>query len=872
MTMFNKVTKTFQWGQHTVTMETGEIARQSSGAVLLDMDGTVVLATVVAKTDAKAGQDFFPLTVDYLEKSYAAGKIPGSFFKREGRPSELETLTSRLIDRPIRPLFPEGFFNEVQVVVHTVSLNPEVDADIAAMIATSAALSVSGIPFNGPIGAARVGYINGEYVLNPGQTERKTAMDLVVAGTQAAVLMVESEAQQLSEEVMLGAVVFGHEQGNIAMPPSTSWCATPASPSGLAAPGQGRALIAKVDGTGQGQARSRLPDPQQAGPHPGLPRGLCRRDGGPQGRRRGVRQRGKVEGLLFDIEAKIVRGQILAGEPRIDGRDTRTVRAIEIRNGVLPRTHGSALFTRGETQALVVATLGTDRDAQRIDALSGEFEDRFMLHYNMPPFATGETGRVGSPKRREIGHGRLAKRALVAALPSKEEFPYTMRVVSEITESNGSSSMASVCGGCLALMDAGVPMKAHVAGIAMGLIKDGNRFAVLTDILGDEDHLGDMDFKVAGTTNGMTALQMDIKIQGITKEIMQVALAQAKEARMHILGKMQEAMGEAKTEVSDFAPRLYTMKINPEKIRDVIGKGGATIRALTEETGCQINIEEDGTITIASTDGAKAEEAKRRIAEITAEVEIGKVYEGPITKILDFGALVNLLPGKDGLLHISQIAHQRVEKVTDFLKEGQIVKVKVLETDEKGRIKLSMKALIDRDEGGPAAATAATAVLKAWLIRCESSRSRPLAAPRCCAWPNAPPVAGGRGGADPRGRVGREPPRRAAAHRQLPGAAGGLRHSRARGGRRDRIGRCRGHGRGRSGFVGDHVCALVAGGGYAEYCVAPVGQCLPVPGAGPTSRRPPARNLLHRLEQRVRPGALQPGETCWSRAAPAASA
>ncbi|WP_442762220.1 polyribonucleotide nucleotidyltransferase [Malikia spinosa] len=699
MSLFNKVTKTFQWGQNTVRMETGEIARQSSGAVLLDMDGTVVLATVVAKSDAKAGQDFFPLTVDYLEKSYAAGKIPGSFFKREGRPSEFETLTSRLIDRPIRPLFPEGFFNEVQVVIHTLSLNPEVDADIAAMIATSAALSVSGIPFNGPIGAARVGYVNGEFVLNPGQTARKNSqMDLIVAGTEAAVLMVESEAQQLSEDLMLAAIVFGHEQGNIAVAAINDLVREAGKPEwNWQAPARDEALIAKVEALGADklaaayqirnkQARTQACRSAYADVMAGLKADGVEFDGV------------KVEGLLFDIEARIVRGQILAGEPRIDGRDTRTVRPIEIRNSVLPRTHGSALFTRGETQALVVATLGTDRDAQRIDALAGEFEDRFMLHYNMPPFATGETGRVGSPKRREIGHGRLAKRALVAALPSKEEFPYTLRVVSEITESNGSSSMASVCGGCLALMDAGVPMKAHVAGIAMGLIKDGNRFAVLTDILGDEDHLGDMDFKVAGTTAGVTALQMDIKIQGITKEIMQVALAQAKEARLHILDKMQSAMGEAKTEVSDFAPKLFTMKINPEKIRDVIGKGGATIRALTEETGCQINIEEDGTITIAATESAKADEAKRRIEQITAEVEVGKVYEGPVTKILDFGALINLLPGKDGLLHISQIAHQRVEKVTDFLTEGQIVKVKVLETDEKGRVKLSMKALIDREE------------------------------------------------------------------------------------------------------------------------------------------------------------------------------
>ncbi len=707
MSMFNKVSKTFQWGPHTVTMETGEIARQSTGAVLVNIDDTVVLATVVAKNEPKPGQDFFPLTVDYIEKTYAAGKIPGSFFKREGRPSELETLTSRLIDRPIRPLFPEGFFNEVQVVVHVVSLNPEVQADIAAMIATSAALAVSGIPFNGPIGAARVGYINGEYVLNPGKTQlTESKLDLVVAGTEAAVLMVESEADQLSEDIMLGAVVYGHQQGQIAINAIHELVKEAGKPVwNWTAPAKDEPFIAKVTGLAEEalraayqirskQARTQACREAYAKVKEALTAEGVEFDGV------------EVDGLLFEIEARIVRSQILAGEPRIDGRDTRTVRPIEIRSGVLPRAHGSSLFTRGETQALVAATLGTERDAQVIDALAGEYSERFMLHYNMPPFATGETGRVGSPKRREIGHGRLAKRALVPVLPSKEEFPYSIRVVSEITESNGSSSMASVCGGCLSLMDAGVPLKAHVAGIAMGLIKDGNRFAVLTDILGDEDHLGDMDFKVAGTTAGITALQMDIKIQGITKEIMQVALAQAKEARMHILSKMVEAVGGAKTEVSQFAPRLYTMKINPEKIRDVIGKGGATIRALTEETGTQIDIAEDGTITIASTDADRAAAAKKRIEEITAEVEVGKVYEGPITKILDFGALVNLLPGKDGLLHISQIAHQRVEKVTDFLKEGQVVKVKVLETDEKGRIKLSMKALIDR-EAAPAAQVAA---------------------------------------------------------------------------------------------------------------------------------------------------------------------
>ncbi|MCU4119543.1 polyribonucleotide nucleotidyltransferase [Variovorax sp. N23] len=700
MSLFNKVTKSFQWGDKTVVMETGEIARQAGGAVKVDIDGTVVLATVVASKSAKPGQDFFPLTVDYIEKTYAAGKIPGSFFKREAKPSEHETLTSRLIDRPIRPLFPEGFLNEVHVVIHTLSLNPEVDADIAAMIGVSAALSVSGIPFSGPIGAARVGYINGQYVLNPGQTARKDSqMDLVVAGTEAAVLMVESEALQLSEEIMLGGVVFGHEQANIAINAIHDLVRDAGKPVwDWSAPAEDEAFVAKVNGLAEEklravyQIRSKQARTQALREANASVMAALKESGEPF-------DAGKVNDLLFAIESKIVRSQILEGEPRIDGRDTRTVRPIEIRNSVLPRTHGSALFTRGETQALVITTLGTERDAQRIDALAGEYEDRFLFHYNMPPFATGEVGRMGSTKRREIGHGRLAKRALVAVLPSKEEFPYTVRVVSEITESNGSSSMASVCGGCLSMMDAGVPMKAHVAGIAMGLIKEGNRFAVLTDILGDEDHLGDMDFKVAGTTNGITALQMDIKIQGITKEIMQVALAQAKEARMHILGKMQEAMGEAKAEVSTFAPRLTTLKINPEKIRDVIGKGGAVIRGLQEETGTTINIDEDGTITIASTDPEKAELAKKRIEQITAEVEIGKVYEGPVTKILDFGALINLLPGKDGLLHISQIAHERVEKVSDYLSEGQIVKVKVLETDEKGRVKLSMKALTERPAG-----------------------------------------------------------------------------------------------------------------------------------------------------------------------------
>ncbi|MEJ7137526.1 polyribonucleotide nucleotidyltransferase [Amphibiibacter pelophylacis] len=718
MSIFNKITKTFEWGGRSVTLETGEIARQASGAVLASCDDTVVLATVVGAKSAKPGQDFFPLTVDYIEKTYAAGKIPGSFFKREGRPSELEILTSRLIDRPIRPLFPEGFLNEVQVVVHVLSLNPEVSADILSLIATSAALAVSGLPFNGPIGAARVGYIGGQYVLNPGPTDlARSDLDLVVAGTEAAVLMVESEAKQLSEETMLGAVVYGHQQGNIAINAIHELVREAGKPlwteSGLWAPeARDEALIASVKAVAETplraayQIRSKQARTQACRTAYADIRAQLAANGTDI-------DSSKLDSLLFDIEAAIVRGQILSGEPRIDGRDTRTVRPIEIRSGVLPRVHGSALFTRGETQALVATTLGTERDSQTIDALAGEFHDRFMLHYNMPPFATGETGRVGSPKRREIGHGRLAKRALMAVLPSKEEFPYSLRVVSEITESNGSSSMASVCGGCLSLMDAGVPLKAHVAGIAMGLIKDGNKFAVLTDILGDEDHLGDMDFKVAGSQDGITALQMDIKIQGITAEIMQVALAQAKEARLHILGKMQDAMSGSREDISQFAPRMYTMKINPEKIRDVIGKGGATIRALTEETGTQINIEEDGTITIASTDGDMAELAKKRITEITAEAEVGKIYEGPVVKVLDFGALINILPGKDGLLHISQIAHQRVEKVTDFVTEGQIVRVKVLETDEKGRIKLSMKALIDRDApmqpAAPAAPVAAVA-------------------------------------------------------------------------------------------------------------------------------------------------------------------
>ncbi|MQY51076.1 polyribonucleotide nucleotidyltransferase [Rhodocyclus tenuis] len=707
--MFNVAKKTFAYGAHQVTLETGEISRQASGAVLVSVDDTVVLVTVVGARQAKPGQDFFPLTVDYVEKTYAAGKIPGGFFKREGRPSEKETLTSRLIDRPLRPLFPEGFYNEVQVVATVMSLNPEIDPDIPALIGASAALAISGIPFNGPIGAARVGYLNGQYVLNPTLSQvKESQLDLVVAGTQSAVLMVESEAKELSEDVMLGAVVFGHEQMQAAInaindlveeagKPEWEWEAAP----------RDEALIARLNALVEAdlQEAYRITSKQQRSQRvkeiaANAVETLTAGDDAPDAN--------TIKNLFFDIEAKIVRSRILAGEPRIDGRDTRTVRPICVRNSVLPRAHGSALFTRGETQALVVATLGTGRDEQIIDALAGEYRDRFMLHYNMPPYATGECGRVGSPKRREIGHGRLAKRALVAVLPKAEDFSYTMRIVSEITESNGSSSMASVCGGSLALMDAGVPLKSHVAGIAMGLIKEGNRFAVLTDILGDEDHLGDMDFKVAGTDGGITALQMDIKIQGITKEIMQVALAQAKEARLHILEKMQNAMSGHRTEVSTYAPRLYVMKINPEKIRDVIGKGGAVIRAITEETGTTIDIQDDGTITIASVSGEAADAAKSRIEAITADVEVGKVYEGTVLKLLDFGAIVSILPGRDGLLHISQIANERVNQVSDYLKEGQKVRVKVLEADEKGRVRLSMKALA-AEEAAAAATAAGTA-------------------------------------------------------------------------------------------------------------------------------------------------------------------
>ena len=697
--MFNKHVKSFQYGQHTVTIETGEIARQAAGAVKVSMGETVVLVAVTANKEVKAGQDFFPLTVDYLERTYAAGKIPGGFFKREGKQSEKEVLTSRLIDRPIRPLFPEGFFHDIQIVATVVSVDPEIDSDIPAMIGASAALVLSGVPFAGPIGAARVGYLNGEYVLNPTKTQlAKSQLDLVVAGTAQAVLMVESEAQILPEDVMLGAVVYGHEQMQ-AVIRAINELADAVNPEvwDWKAPETDAALVAKVQEIAgqtvaeafkirQKQARTAKLDEAWAA----VEAALITED-------TDTLAANQIKGIFKHLEANVVRSQILAGQPRIDGRDTRTVRPINIQTGVLPRTHGSALFTRGETQALAVATLGTQRDEQIIDALSGEYTDRFMLHYNFPPYSTGECGRMGAPKRREIGHGRLAKRALLGVLPSPEEFSYTMRVVSEITESNGSSSMASVCGGCLSLLSAGVPLKAHVAGIAMGLILEGNKFAVLTDILGDEDHLGDMDFKVAGTTEGVTALQMDIKIQGITKEIMQIALAQAKEARLHILEQMKAAVAGPQ-ELSQHAPRLFTMKINQDKIRDVIGKGGETIRALTAETGTEINIEDDGTITIAAVNVEAVEAARKRIEEITAEVEVGQVYNGVVIKILDnnVGAIVSVMPGKDGLVHISQIAHERVKDVNDYLRVGQNVRVKALEVDDRGRVRLSMKALLDQ--------------------------------------------------------------------------------------------------------------------------------------------------------------------------------
>ena len=692
------VVKEFKYGDRTVRLETGEIARQASGAVMVSMGDTVVLVTAVAIAEAVEGRDFFPLTVNYQERTYAAGKIPGGFFRREGRPTEKETLTSRLIDRPLRPLFPEGFTNEVQVIATVVSLDPEIDPDIPSMIGASAALCLAGVPFKGPIGGARVGYKDGQYLLNPSLTALQTSeLDLVVAGTANAVLMVESEARELSEEVMLGAVIFGHDQMQtvikainelVAEAKVASWnWQAPAADTTLKSrvAELGEAAFSEAYTIKEKQARySRLNEIRS-----GIMSKLTGEGADP------CFPAEKVRVAIETLEYNTVRGSILAGKPRIDGRDTRTVRPITIRTGVLPRTHGSALFTRGETQALVVATLGTARDAQVIDAIEGERKESFMLHYNFPPYCVGETGMVGSPKRREIGHGRLAKRGVQAVMPTMETFPYTVRVVSEITESNGSSSMASVCGSSLALMDAGVPVKAPVAGVAMGLIKEGDKFAILTDIMGDEDHLGDMDFKVAGTESGVSALQMDIKIDGITREIMEAALKQAREGRLHILGEMNKALSKPREQMSDFAPRYETFKINPDKIRDVIGKGGATIRALTEETGTSIDISDDGTVKIASVDGAAGKEARRRIEQLTADVEVGMVYEGRVAKLMDFGAFVTILPGKDGLVHISQISDERVEKVSDKLAEGDLIKVKVLEVDKQGRIRLSMKALAE---------------------------------------------------------------------------------------------------------------------------------------------------------------------------------
>jgi polyribonucleotide nucleotidyltransferase len=694
----NPIKKTFQYGAQTVTLETGEIARQASGAVIVSMGDTVVLVTAVGLKKAVEGRDFFPMTVDYQERTYAAGKIPGGFFRREGRPSENETLVSRLIDRPIRPLFPEGFTNEVQIVATVMSLDPEIDPDIASLLGASAALAISGMPFQGPIGAARVGYIDGNYVLNPTASQlANSQLDLVVAGTESAVLMVESEAKELPEAVMLGSVVYGHEQMRTAInairelaaavgTPAWDWQAAPADTAlNDAVAALGKAGFTEAYQIADKQQRYARLDAIRSE----ITTKLTAEGANPCFAPEAVRV------AIENLEYNTVRGRILAGEKRIDGRDTRTVRPITVRTGVLPRVHGSALFTRGETQALVVTTLGTARDAQIIDALQGERKDHFMFHYNFPPYCVGETGRVGSPKRREIGHGRLAKRGVAAVMPSVDSFPYSTRVVSEITESNGSSSMASVCGSSLSLMDAGVPLKAPVAGVAMGLIKEGDKFAVLTDIMGDEDHLGDMDFKVAGTTNGVTALQMDIKIQGITKEIMEVALSQAHEARLHILDKMSAAIAKPREEMSKFAPRYITMKINPDRIRDVIGKGGATIRAITEETGTSIDITDDGTVKIASVDANAGEEAKRRIEQLTADVTVGNIYEGKVAKLMDFGAFVTILPGKDGLVHISQICDERVQNVSDKLAEGDIVKVKVLEVDKQGRIRLSMKAVAE---------------------------------------------------------------------------------------------------------------------------------------------------------------------------------
>jgi polyribonucleotide nucleotidyltransferase len=693
MTTPSPITKEFQYGKHTVKLETGEIARQADGAVKVSMGDTVVLVTAVVEKKPSEGRDFFPLTVNYQEKTYAAGRIPGGFLRREGRPSETETLTSRLIDRPIRPLFPDGFVNETQVIATVLSLDPEVSPDIPAMIGASAALVLSGAPFQGPIGGARVGYRDGEYLLNPSQTDLETSdLDLVVAGTEKAVLMVESEAKLLSEEVMLGAVVFGHEQQQAVIKAITELAQqVGVTPLAWTAPEKDQALASAVAGAGEAGLRDAYKIVEKQSRYAAIDevvKGVMEKVGTEDGS-----NHGDIYNEIESLKKKIVRGQIIAGEARIDGRNTKTVRPITVKVGVLPRTHGSALFTRGETQALVVTTLGTEKDAQIIDALEGSYREGFLLHYNFPPFSVGETGRTGSPGRREIGHGRLARRGVSGVMPQLADFPYTIRVVSEITESNGSSSMASVCGSSLSMMDAGVPLKAPVAGIAMGLIKEGDKFAVLSDILGDEDHLGDMDFKVAGSANGVTALQMDIKIDGITKEIMEVALAQAKEGRLHILEKMNAVISQSRDTMSQYAPRYLTLKINPDKIRDVIGKGGVTIRAITEETGTSIDIDDDGTVKIASADLAAAEEARRQIEQITADVEVGKVYEGRVAKLMDFGAFVTILPGKDGLVHVSQISEERVEKVSDELKEGDMVKVKVLEIDKQGRIRLSMKAV-----------------------------------------------------------------------------------------------------------------------------------------------------------------------------------
>ena len=696
--LFNSTYQKFQYGRHTVTLETGIMARQATAAVMVNMDDTAVFVTVVANKKVKEGQDFFPLTVNYQERTYAAGRIPGGFFKREGRPSEGETLIARLIDRPLRPLFPEGFVNEIQIIATVVSVNPEVSPDLVAMIGASAALCLSGVPFHGPIGAARVGFINDEFVLNPSVKELATSrLDLVVAGTKSAVLMVESEADLLTEDQMLAAVVFGHDQQQVVIDNINEFVAKANCEKwDWVAPAKNEELFNAVSELAKdrlGEAY-RITEKQARYAQIDLIKeevlaALKEKDE--------ELDENEVINIIVDLESQIVRQRVIAGEPRIDGREKDMIRALDIRTNVLPRTHGSALFTRGETQALVTATLGTERDAQIIDELTGEYTERFLLHYNFPPYSVGETGMVGSPKRREIGHGRLAKRGVAAVMPSKEEFPYTVRVVSEITESNGSSSMASVCGASLALMDAGVPIKSSVAGIAMGLVKEGDNFVVLSDILGDEDHLGDMDFKVAGTREGVSALQMDIKIEGITKEIMQVALNQAKGARLHILGVMEQAINKPRQEISEFAPRIYTMNVNPDKIRDIIGKGGATIRALTEETGTTIEITDDGTVKIAANDGNKAKDAIARINNLVADVEIGKIYAGKVTRIVDFGAFVSIIGGKEGLVHVSQIADHRVEKVADYLKVGQEVNVKVLEIDRQGRIRLSMKDAADQN-------------------------------------------------------------------------------------------------------------------------------------------------------------------------------